>query len=194
MKADYDQKIEALETDNRVLKKTILEQQKFLEGMRRDKVKNNIFITGIPSSHTIKENNVTDKEIIIQHIIKYIKDEVNNGHYKIVTFFDPVEGRNNFSAKVTFNDYSTKMVVIKNCKKLGTLDSEYPLKKIRVRFDDPPLTRKENKRLSTKLYELRHANTDAQGDTEVVYKLEKGTLLKDGVAIDEFNLNNQIFA
>ena len=66
LKADYDQKIEALETDNRVLKKTILEQQKFLEGMRREKVKNNIFITGIPSSHTIKENNVTDKEIIIQ--------------------------------------------------------------------------------------------------------------------------------
>ena len=78
--------IEALEKDNRVLKKTILEQQKFIEGMRRDKVKNNIFITGIPSSHTIKENNVTDKEIIIQHIIKYIKNEVNNGHYKIVKF------------------------------------------------------------------------------------------------------------
>ena len=86
------------------------------------------------------------------------------------------------------------MAVIKNCKKLGTLDSEDPLKKIRVRFDDPPLTRKENKRLSTKLYELRHANTDAQGDTEAVYKLEKGKLLKDGVAIDEFNLNNQICA
>ena len=103
LKADYDQKMEALETDNRVLKKTILEQQKFL-GMRCDKVKNNIFITGIPSSHTIKENNVTDKEIITQHIIKYIKNELNNGHYKIVNIFDPVEGRNNFSAKVTFND------------------------------------------------------------------------------------------
>ena len=176
------------------MKKTILEQQKFLEGMRRDKVKNNIFITGIPSSHTIKENNVTDKEIIIHHIIKYIKNELNNGHYKIVKIFYPVEGRNNFSAKVTFNDYSTKMEVIKNCKKLGTLDSEDPLKKIRVSYDDPPLTRKENKRLSTKLYELRHANTDAQGDTEAVYKLDKGKLLKDGVAIDEFNLNNQIFA
>ena len=59
---------------------------------------------------------------------------MNNGHYKIVKSFDPVGGRNNFSAKVAFNDYSTKMAVIKNCEKLGTLDSEDPLKKIRVRF------------------------------------------------------------
>ena len=61
------------------------------------------------------------------------------------------------------------MAVFKNCKKLGTLDSEDPLKKIRVRFDDPPLTRKENKRLSTYLLErktrdylLNYMNYDMQ--------------------------------
>ena len=189
MKEDYDSKIEVLQNDNHTLKNTILEQQKFLEGMRRDKVKSNVFISGLPSSHKIGEDDVTNKSVILEHLITYINSEMTSDNYKVIKIFEPTEGRTKYSAKVAFNDYATKMSLINNCKKLGTLNDDDPLKKVRVRFDDPPLTRQENRRLSSKLYQLRQANTD-----ESILKLEKGKLLKDGVVIDEFNLINQVFA
>ena len=44
MKRDYDEKIDKLENENKLLKKSIMEQQKFLEGAQREKTKNNVFI------------------------------------------------------------------------------------------------------------------------------------------------------
>ena len=72
------------------------------------------------------------------------------------------------------------MAIIKNCKKLGTLNVGNPFKKIYVRFDDPPLTRQENKRLSDKLYEFRRSGPDG-----ATYKIQKGKLLEDDTQIDE---------
>ena len=42
----YDSKIEALEEDNGLLKKTLLDQQNCLEGTRREKVKERVFVSG----------------------------------------------------------------------------------------------------------------------------------------------------
>ena len=104
--------------------------------------------------------------------------------------FEPAENRTRCSAKIVFTDFDSKMGIIKNCKKLGGLDEGHPFKTVRVRFDDPPLTRKENRRLSDKRYQL----AQEAGDSGDVYKLVKGKLMKNDSVIDEFNLSNQIFA
>ena len=53
---EYDDELKTLRNDletvtneHKVIKKIISEQQKFLETVRRDKIKNNIFISGIPN-------------------------------------------------------------------------------------------------------------------------------------------------
>ena len=193
MKKDYDDKIEKLENDNKLLKKTILEQQKFLEGAHREKTKNNLFVTGIPESCTNANNiEISNKDEIIREAFHFINQQVTADKFKVVKVFDPAQNSDRYSAKVVFNDFDSKMDIIKNCKKLATLEDVHPFRKLRVRFDDPPLNRKENHRLSEKLYQLAKEARDA-GSSDI-YRLEKGKLLKNDVQIDEFNLSNQIFA
>ena len=193
MKKDYDDRIETLQEDNKLLKKTILEQQKFLEGAQREKTKNNVFVTGIPETFTGDDNiEITDKKKIVQKVFTFVNQQIAVEKYKVVKVFNPTDGKTRYSAKIVFDDFHSKMEIIKNCKKLATLAEEDPLRKVRVCFDDPPLTRKENSRLADKRYQLtREAEDTGSGD---VYKLEKGKLLKNDVQIDEFNLSNQIFA
>ena len=193
MKKDYDDKIEKLQSDNKLLKKTILEQQKFLEGVHREKSKNNVFVTGIPETFTGDDNiEITDKEEIVRKAFALVNRAVSADKYRIVKVFDPVEGKTRYSAKIVFNDFKSKMEIVKKCKDLATLEEGHPFRKVFVRFDDPPLTRKENKRLADRRYQLaREAEETGSGD---VYKLEKGKLMKNSVQIDEFNLSNQVFA
>ena len=172
-----------------IVEKTILEQQTFLKGLRREKVKNNAFITSIPEKLNIHQVEVTDKTVILDYVFNYINNGVTREQYKIEKIFGPAQGRTRHSAKIIFNTFESKMAIIKNCKKLGTLNIGNPLKKIYVRFDVPLLTRQENKRLSDKLYELSRSDPDG-----ATYKIQKGKLLKDDTQIDEFNLINQIFA
>ena len=156
--------------------------------------KKNVFITGIPESYKRDndEEEITDQKVIVEAVFTLVNNKVTNDKYEVVKVFEPVENGSRYSAKVVFDDFKSKMEIIKNCKKLNQLPEENPLRKVRVRFDDPPLTRKENKRLSDECYRLkREAEETGSGD---VYKLSKGKLLKNDVQIDEFNLSNQIFA
>ena len=60
-----------------------------------------------------------------------------------------------------------------------------------MKNDDPPLTRKENERLHSKMKQLRELE-----DPEVPqnkYFIKERKLYKNEEAIDEFNLNNQLF-
>ena len=191
MKSHFEDKIKTLEDDNRILKKTILEQQKYLEGMRREKTKCNVFVTGIPVSLKVDNEVITDKKEIISQVFKIVNDNISSERYEVTKIFEPLDNRKNHSAKVTFKDFESKKAIMSNCKRLGNLGHTDPLKKIHIKYDDPPLTRRENKRLSDKLRKLRY---EAGDDSEDIYKISKGHLLKNGTSIDEFNLNNQIFA
>ena len=57
--------------------------------------------------------------------------------------------------------------------------------------DDPPLTRKENERLQTKMKELR--DLEDPDNPQNKFYIKKGSLYKNDESIDEFNLNNQLF-
>ena len=187
---DMKRDCEAISTENKMLKKTILEQQKFLEGLRRDKLKDNIFMTGIPESYTINENVTNDKNKIIEEIISRIDHDMTNENYLVKHIFNPTDGRTKYSAKITFNSTNAKMSILRNAKRLGHSAQDDALRKVFVRSEDPPLTRKENKRLADKLRTLK---SSLEPDSNIKYKLLKGKLLENETVIDQFNLFNQLF-
>ena len=66
------------------------------------------------------------------------------------------------------------------------------LKKIFLKNDDPPLTRRENERLGKKMTELRKAEDGTNPANR--YHIKEGKLFKNGdECIDSFNINNQLF-
>ena len=190
MKKNFTEKLDTITNENRILKKTILEQQKFLEGMRREKMKTNIFISGLPESCDVGGVTTDDQPLIIKEVFSKISTDITDEHYTVSKTFQPTEGRTRFSAKITFNNVEMRMNILKNCKNLGKLAEGHALKKVFIKSEAPPLTRKENKRLADKMWTLRRA--EPPGST-IKYILSKGKLLKDDQVIDEFDLGNQIF-
>ena len=190
MKDYFMSKTGEIINENKMLKKTVLEQQKFLEGMRREEMKNNIFISGIPASYQIDGNEVNDKKQIINEIFGRIDPEITVDKYMVAKIFEPGEGRTRYSAKIKFNDFGSRMAILRNSRKLGEINGNDTIRKVFIRSDDPPITRKENKRLSDKLWTLKNS---LQPGTTTIYKLSRGKLLRDDAVIDQFDLSNQIF-
>ena len=54
------------------MKKVLLEQQKALESLKREKIRNNVFISGIPNAVTIADNATVDNKSIVDHILKFV--------------------------------------------------------------------------------------------------------------------------
>ena len=97
------------------------------------------------------------------------------------------------SAKIQVDNYTIKSNIFKGCTKFKDLDEENYLRKIFLKNDDPPLTRKEHERLNNKMKELREQERANPDEPQNRYYIKKGTLYKNEEAIDEFNLNNQLF-
>ena len=69
--------------------------------------------------------------------------------YNILRNFDPREGGfTRHAAKLNIIDTETKSKIFKGFIKFRELDMNDPLKKVFMKNDDPPLTTKENDRLS----------------------------------------------
>ena len=97
------------------------------------------------------------------------------------------------SAKIQVDNYTMKSNIFKGCAKFKGLDEQNYLRKIFLKNDDPPLTRKEHERLSSKMKELREQEQADPGEPQNRYYIKKGVLYKNDELIDEFNLNNQLF-
>ena len=189
-----------LAEENKNMKKILLEHQKFMERARREETKNNIFISGIPNAvkqdfqaiTTIDdENAVTDHAEIIHHVVKFVNPTIKKEDYKILVNFDAKESHTRHSAKIRVENYNTKSNIFKGCAKFKTLEENNYLRRIFLKNDDPPLTRKENERLQGKMKQLRDLEDPI--DPENKYYIKKGTLFKNNEPLDEFNLNNQLF-
>ena len=118
------------------------------------KVKNNVFVTEIPATYKLHEgdeNVCTDTKLIVQRAFQILNPVISTNNYTVEKVFQPVQGRTRHSAKVVFKDFESKMSIIKNGKKFKDLDENDTFRAIFVKFDDPPLTSMENKRLSDKL-------------------------------------------
>ena len=186
--------------ENAAIKKVLSEHQKFMERSRRELPKNNIFISGIPNAvqpdfkniaNADDENAVTNHVDIVHYVLNFVSPGIDKKNYKILINFDAKENHTRHSAKIQVDIYTIKSNIFKGCAKFKDLGEENYLRKIFLKNDDPPLTRKEHERLHTKMKELREQEHPDEPQNR--YYIKKGTLFKNDEAIDEFNLNNQLF-
>lgn len=196
----YDKKIQDVEEENERLKKenseikaAISEQQKFLERIRGEKNATNIFISGIPNEMDVNDVIVNNPSTIVNHILKFLKPNIEPDDYKILKNFEPREGNDRHSAKISCSSLDIKKDIFLGCSKFKDLPTGSPLKKVFLKNEDTPLQRKENDRLFKKMRELRDAEEDPDNPTNV-YKIRSGKLFKNEEVVDTFNLENQLFA
>ncbi len=179
-----------LETDNVTLKKIVTEQQTFIEQVKREKVANNLLITGIPVMDIKDDNDVTHSTI--DQKISYLMaamdvdpDIVNDNTYTVKLLTKPGSNARTQFTKVFCNDITVKRHIITKKVGLSQLDQHHPCRRIFVKHDEPLLTRKENERLQKKRYNLAQTNDNVQ--------LRSGKLTIDGNEVDHFNLANQLY-
>ena len=182
------EKIEELEKTISSMKKTIVNQQEFLEQLQRNNLAKNAMVTGIPNDPLIVGNNSVDdpKEKVIA-ILNELNPNLNEHEYSIY-MFDPFtrhDGTITHSAKVTFHSIDIKKQTLANSKTLK--DKGNFFRSIYCKNDETKIARSENYRLRKKAKELREEFPD---DT---IKIEKGVLKRNNVQVDKFDLNNQLF-
>ena len=180
----------------------MLEQQKFLERIQKENNKDKIFISGIPAilkndMSDVAENDgedevVDDHERIIHHILNFVHPGINKESYNIIKNFEPKVGHTRHSAKISVEDKAIRTNIFKGCKNFKDVDATHYMKKVFIKNDDPPLTRKEKERLYAKMKELRQLE-DINNPVNK-YHIKENKLFKNGhEEIDEFNINNQLF-
>ena len=189
------EQIDKAEQEIKSFKKVITEQQKFMESSKRDKMRNKVFMAGIPNELNIKDdddNEVTlnEQTDIILHILSYVEPNINQTKYKIIRKIRPKEGFTRHSCLLEFNDSAVKDSLVKKSKMLKDLDENNTLKKVYIKNEQTPLTRKENTRLYGEFQKLLEAH---RGDRNNRVRLDKGKLTLNDNIVDEFNLANQIF-
>ena len=162
------------------MKNILLEQQKSLESLKREKIRNNIFLSGIPNKVTINDNETTDSDTIVNHVLNFVLPTINEEDYKVNKTFEPKVGFTRHSAILSFTSYGKKIELLGKCK-------NHWLRKVFIRSEKTPLKNKENSRLFSEFKKLRERH---DGDVDTLIKLEKGKLYYNGVV---FNINRQIF-
>ena len=169
----------------------LLDQQKYLEGLRKDRAKNNVFVAGVPNEMIMNGNSENDHAVILQSALAIAAPDINTTDYRIPKNFEPRTDSPVHSIKISVTDLNVKTKLLQGSRKLKQLTADSPFKKVFLKNDDPPLTRKENDRLYLKVRELR-SKEDAQ-NPENSFIIKSGKLLKNNQPIDEFNLNNVLF-
>ena len=184
--------IDGLRSTVGMLKLAVLEQQKYLERSRFESCRNNAFITGLPCTMEINGAQSNDADAILCEALKVAIPDITKEAYKVIKNFPPREGMTRHSAKIVLTESDTKkklMDASSKYKDLKKISDTHVLQKVFVRNDQPPLTRKENDRLRTKMWVFR----DADEENLHSFRILKGVLYKDDVEIDRFNLSNQLF-
>ena len=183
--ADNAKKLKSSIGEVECLKKVILEQQKYLETVKRKENAKNIIISGIPNGKLdINENtSVTDGKEKIDAIFEYIgcTDQLGDDYHTIN--IPPAPGKNSYSIKLCLKDDKTVKHILDNAKSL----KDFKAAAIYINYDEPYYTRRENNRLRKKKYTLTNLHKDD------VIQIQKGKLYHNNLVIDKFDLANQIF-
>ena len=186
---DVNTETQRLLDENILIRKVITEQQKTIERLHSDKTRNNVFMTGIPTTLFTDTGTLGSTMDISAHVIKYVSLDISQDDYKIVKSFEPKEGQDRHSAKLVFTCDEVGNRVLSNSRKLKELDEDDVLRKVFIKRETSPLTRKENDRLYKKLQKLK----EEIPNDRYKYKLEKGKLKCDNAVLDEFNITKSLF-
>ena len=141
-------------------------------------------ITGLPKIDIeYNENVLSDTDEKLNAIFEVIGVSLDSSTYDIKVF-DSTPEQTTLAVKIIFENLSDKYNVMKEAKCLKDCDT---FKGVYIKNDESKLARNENYRLRKKSRSLRADYPHS------VIKIEKGKLLQDGVAVDTFDINNQIF-
>ena len=172
------------EDEFKVLKKVIVNQQSFIEGVKRDKLGKNVIITGIPNDVVVINNiEYRSTEEKVNAVLGQIDVILSENDYEVKTM-DTLEGRSTHITGLIFRNMETKKRLMKETRKLK--DNEH-FRTVYIKNDETKLARNENYRLRQKLRALRSDHPNAQ------LKLEKGKLIHNSTVVDKYDINNQIF-
>ena len=100
------------------------------------------------------------------------------------------DGLPRHSCLLGFKDPDAKKNVLSNSKKLNGLEEGDPMRRVFIKNEQTPLTRKENTRLYNEFKKLVETHKD---DQDMNVKLERGKLFLNDQQVDEFSLANQLF-
>ena len=164
----------------KTLKNVILEQQKYLEVIRRRELANVVTVTGIPKEAVkIGGTDCDTTEDKLKEILRFIG--CGDCQYEIIPT-NQVPDRNIF-AKLKIRNQKNVEAILDNAKKLKDLK---PIE-IFINRDQPYHSRKENNRLRKKKFDL----VQQHGKENI--KIAKGKLLHNDIVVDQFDLSNQLF-
>ena len=182
------EQITELEKTITTLKKTLVNQQEYIEQLQRRDLAKNAMITGIPNEPLDRNGDqLDDPEEKVKAILNELNPDLTTQDYSI-RLFDPftrLNGSITHSAKVTFLSIDKKKETLANSKSLK--EKEEFFRSVYVKNDETKMSRNENYRLRKKAKALR------EEFPRDVIKIEKGVLKQNDTQIDKFDLNNQIF-
>ena len=178
--------IEKVESEVETLKNVILRQQEFMEAGKRKELEGNIILKGVPKGNLILNDttilgpdNSLEKTLAV---LDYLDCTTDEDEFELIDI-PSSPNHDTMLIKLKFSDKNKVKSIMTNAKKLKDIQNV----KIFVKRDEPYYSRKENDRLRKKRYDLSLANRDDE------LKIEKGKLYHNGIVIDKFDLNNQIF-
>ena len=172
------EKLENADKDSKILEKVISQQQTFLETIKRDKIKNNVFMSGIHNNYVLgadgdEPTETDDYKKIVSHILSYVCPTISEADYRIIKNFESKEGFTRHSCIMEFNDVNMKLL-LKHTKKLKDLEENHALRKVYIKSEQTPLVLKENTRLYNEYKKLVDAQKEEPG---MHVKLEKGSYI-----------------
>ena len=91
--------------------------------MHSERVRNHIFISGIPNELIINNQTINEPNAIIHTIINNIVPEVSQDEYTVMKSFQCRTGHTRHSAKIICKKIETKGLIVKNRKKLNSLEA-----------------------------------------------------------------------
>ena len=107
--------------------------------------------------------------------------------------FDARVGNTRHSAKISVESGVTRSQIFRGCSKFKNLPPDNYLKKVFLKNDDPPLTRRENDRLYKEMKRLRDLEDRDNPVNKYILRNGRGLFKNGDECIDEFNLCNQLF-
>ena len=129
----------------KVLKQVISEHQKFIESVNKEKKANNVFVSGIPISLKLTNDDmppVTSSKDIIQHIFLNLHATISPEDYDILKDIPTKPEHSRHSMVIQFKVVETRKAILKECKKFKNLDVSHPLRFVYIKHDMSPLTKR----------------------------------------------------
>ena len=175
-----DAQMKELKQSNESMKKTLAQQQRFLEGLDADKRATNVIAVGVPEDALTFEGTTAENDEAMSQMILQAIDCADIR----VTAVNRLGKKGNAARprpiKITLEQASQRPHLLEKAKNLAG----GPLKEIRLKKDVHPAIRREYARLHE--VEKSEREKPENAGLEVRYDPRQRTVLVDGQAVDSF--------